>query len=469
MQKIYNDLVRLLGDNKVVNDPSIVYLHNRDAIYMRGNSRIVVFPESLDDVRKVVRYCYENEIRIYPQGGSSELTGSSIGWEDGIIISFIRMNRILEFSPIDRYIVVEPGLKLIDLNNYLEEHGYIFPIDPASVKNATVGGAINTGAGGLKGFKYGTMKDWVLGLEIVLPDKNATVLNLGSKTLKNREGYDLTRLIVGSEGTLALVTKAVLKVARKPSDIVSIAAFFDDLDSLMSAVVDLLSKDYKIMILEFVDRNTVELVKSHGLTSIESSGHMLILGVEKICDKVFLDDILGIIESHGGRDIIFAESIEDAENIGIYSIRRGFYTTFIELAAENSEGTPFVYTEDISVPPSRLPELIRDIEKIVEKYKVPIGIAGHAGDGNIHPTMYAVDDESKERVLNAAYEIMYLAIKYGGVISSEHGIGLLKKDMLLKAYHIRGSEKALEIMKGIKHIFDPKNILNPDKVLPEVS
>jgi len=466
VKRIVKDLSRLIGRNKVSSDPAVLALHNRDAAYLYGDSQIVVYPESTEDIRNIVRYCYKNDLRIYPQGGSSELTGSSIPRDDGIIMSFIRMDRILEYSPIDRYIVVEPGLRLIELNNFLGKDGYFFPIDPASVKSATVGGAINTGAGGLKGFRFGSIRDWVIGLEIVLPDEDATVLRIGSKTFKSREGYDLTRLIVGSEGTLAIVSKAILKFMRKPGDIISVAAFFKDLHSLMEAVLNLLESPLDIIIMEFVDANTVEMVKSHRDISLEGSGHMLIVGslAKEYRSKEVAREIVERLVESGGENIQYAYDMDEAEKKGIYTIRRGFYTTLIERAARETSN-PILYIEDISVPPSKLPDVVKEIEDIIERYGIPTGLAGHIGDGNLHPTMYITDPKDEEKLKKMGEEIMMVALKYDGVISSEHGIGLMKKDMLVKAFKYRDSEKALTIMRDIKKIFDPKNILNPDKVL----
>lgn len=466
VKRVVKDLTRLIGRDKVSSDPAILALHNRDAAYLYGDANVVVYPESTEDIRNVVRYCYKHDIKLYPQGGSSGLTGSSIPWDDGIILSLIRMDRMVEYSPIDRYIIVEPGLRLIELNIYLDRDGYFFPIDPASIKSATVGGAVNTGAGGLKGFRYGSMRDWVLGLEIVLPDEDATVLKIGSKTLKSREGYDLTRLVVGSEGTLAIVSKAILKIMRKPGDIVSISAFYRDLDDLMKVVLDLMESDLDIIIMEFVDRETVEIVKSYWDIPLEGSGNMLIVGVVSkdkpdVAAKKLIEYMLG----NGGMDIYYAYNLEEAERRGIYSIRRGFYPALIEKASRESTN-PIIFIEDISVPPSHLPEVVKEIEGIINRYGIPTGLAGHIGDGNLHPTMYITDRRDMEKLIDMGEEIMRVALRYDGVISSEHGIGLRKKKMLREAFKYRDSVKALDIMHRIKEVFDPKRILNPDKVLP---
>jgi len=466
VKRVVKDLSRLIGRDKVSSDPAILSLHNRDAAYLYGDADIVVYPESTEDIRNVVRYCYKHDIKIYPQGGSSELTGSSIPRDDGIILSLIRMDRIVEYSPIDRYVIVEPGLRLIELNTFLDRDGYIFPIDPASIKSATVGGAVNTGAGGLKGFRYGSMRDWVLGLEIVLPDEDATVLKIGSKTLKSREGYDLTRLVVGSEGTLAIVSKAILKIMRKPGDIVSVSAFYQELDDLMKTVLELMNSDLDIIIMEFVDRDTVEIVKNYWNIPLDGSGNMLIVGAlargnPDIVTQKLVDYMLG----NGGMNIYYAYNLEEAEKLGIYSIRRGFYPALIEKASRESKN-PMIFIEDISVPPSHLPEVVKEIEDIIYRYGIPTALAGHIGDGNLHPTMYITDDRDMEKLMNMGEEIMRVALRYDGVISSEHGIGLRKKKMLWEAFKYRESVKALEIMYRIKEIFDPKKILNPDKVLP---
>lgn len=470
MSNIGKELSKILGKDKVYYDKVSLDLYSRNAIYMKGVTDAVVFPESLDDVRSVVRYAYEKNVKIYPQGSSSELVGSSIPSENSIVINFSRMNRIMETSLLDSYTIVEPGVRIIELNEFLEENGFFFPVDPASYKTATVGGAINNGSGGMMGARYGTMKDWVLGLEVVLPDKNATVLRLGSKTLKNREGYDLVRLFVGSEGTLGIVTKAVLRIAPKPRYVAVIAGFFEKFSSLIDVVTEVKKGGYDVLMMEFIDEYSAKTtVKSLNL-DINVYGHMLIVavvGYRESVDKI-LEELSEIFMDKGARKLYKARSIEEAEEKGIFEIRRGYHPAAIKLAAEERSSyraKPLVFTEDISIPPSRLLDAVYDIRRLSEEYGIEVSIAGHISDGNIHPLIWSEEGRHDPEKINMLFEdIMKVALKYEGVISSEHGIGLLKKNMLKKAFEYRDSVRALSLMKEIKKIFDPKMILNPGKI-----
>ncbi len=455
---VYSDLKRVLGGGKVSRDPVILSLHTRDAAYLRGDAYAVVYPTSVEDVRKVVQYCFENDVKIYPQGGSSELTGSSIPNGDGIILSFIKMRRVLEYSVGDSYIYVEPGLSLYEVNQQVERHNQIFPIDPSSLRTATVGGAVSTGAGGLKGFRYGLMRDWVLGLDLVLPDEEATLLKLNYKTLKSREGYDLVRLIVGSEGTLALVVGAVLRLAPSPGPYSTVAGFFSNLDSLVEASIALRMNIPELLILEFVDASTVEKVVGYGRVERLGEGHMLIAASTDDSEKM-----VEYMRRYGADSILVAETPSEADEMGIYEVRRGFYPVLIDEAVAKTGGEPAIYIEDVSVPPTKLSQFLREVREVLEKSGVSYGLAGHIGDGNIHPTMWAPRSEI-DRLYRVGEEIMDIAIEYGGVVSSEHGIGVVKRGALVRSLRRRGL-KALELMRGIKKVFDPRNILNPGKVI----
>jgi glycolate oxidase len=469
--KVVKDLSKLLGKDKVDDDELVVRLYSRNAVYMNGIAQAVVFPTTSDDVSVIVRYCYKNNICIYPQGSSSELVGSSTPRLDGIVISFQRMNRILDASIIDSYVVVQPGVRLIDLNNYLARMGYMFPVDPASIRIATVGGAINTGAGGMQGAKYGTMKDWVLELEIVIPNEGGSIIRIGSKTAKCRQGYDLVRLIVGSEGTLALVTEATLKITPIPDNIVVAAAFFDSLNDLMNTVIDLKRDGFNALMMEFVDADTVAMASETIGSRITGSGHLLIVAVDTPFEatKRILRDIKSYMEPNNASKIYDAASLAEADEMGLLDIRRNAYPASIKIASESRKdpmSRVMVYVEDISVPPSRLVEAIEKLKGLAERYDLPMCLAGHVSDGNIHPVIWIEegDEEKKEALLAMATDIMRISVELGGTMSSEHGIGLTKRERLVKEMERKGSLEAIGLMKDIKRIFDPKGILNPDKV-----
>jgi glycolate oxidase len=469
-KRIVEDLRKILGRESVEDDELTIKLYSRDAAYIEGSALAVVFPKSTDEVSALLSYAYRRDLKIYPQGSTSELVGSSTPSDDGVILSLSRMNRIKEYSVVDMYAIAEPGVRLVELNEVLAEAGYMFPIDPASVKSATVGGAINSGAGGMMGLRYGTMKDAVLGLEVVLPDEKGTVLRLGGRTTKYRAGYDLIRLIVGSEGTLAVVTEATLKIVPIPENIVSIAAFFPSLDDLVNAVVELKRRGINLYIAEFLDSQTVDAAKVMK-PRIQGEGNLLIISVDiarEAADRMLLT-LEEIMKENNASAVFKASSMKEAEEMGIFDMRRGFYPASIKIAAERRrdvERRSIFFIEDISVPPSRLAECVKRIRDLAEKHNVNITLGGHIGDGNLHPNVWFEegDEEGKRRALEFLDELMKLAIELDGTISSEHGIGTTKKEFLLMEMERKEGLKALEIMKEIKRAFDPKGILNPGKL-----
>ncbi|AAB90434.1 MULTISPECIES: glycolate oxidase subunit GlcD [Archaeoglobus] len=460
--KITKELEKILGKGNVSTDPLVVTLHSTDAIGKAGNATAVVFPENTEQVARIAKLCYENNIKIYPQGSSTELSGSSVP-EDGIVINFSKMNKIEEINVVDGYAVAQPGVRIAELEERLNEHSYTFPVDPGSVRSATVGGAINTGAGGMRGAKYGTMVDWVLGLEVVTAD--GEVLNIGSRTLKCRQGYNLTKLIVGSEGTLAIVTKAILKIAPLPENIVYAGAFFDSPEKAMQAVVEI--KHMWPAIMEFLDSDLVKAGRE--ISGIDEEGNMLVVGIE--CNHEASERIASALESilsQTARRVIIARNQRELEEKNLLALRRAFYPLAIKLASkEFGTKKSLVLIEDISVPVSKLPEAIRGIKEIARKYDFTVFIAGHVGDGNLHPTIWTSpeDEELMSRSHKFYTEVMELALRLGGTISAEHGIGVVKKEGLEMEMKYKKSEKALEIMREIKKLFDPKNILNPGKVV----
>jgi glycolate oxidase len=470
--KIVRDLSRILGRDKVVSDELVVKVYAKNASYMEGSALAVIFPESTSDVSKLLRYCYENNVKVYPQGSASELPGSTIPVEGpGVIVSFERMNRIRGVNLTDSYVIVEPGLRIVDLNQELMKYGYMFPIDPASVRVATIGGAINSGAGGMMGVRYGTMRDWVLELEIVLPDSEGTVLRVGCKTMKCRQGYDLVRLIVGSEGTLAVVTEATLKITPIPESVVVLATFFPELESLVKTVIDVKKARFDVILMEFVDDVTVKLLLERFKFKVAGEGHYLLLGVVTSPESTerVLNSLEEILKSNGALSIYKARSMDEAESMGLLDIRRSYYPASIKIASETRRdptGRIFVFVEDISVPPSKLLEAIRGIRVIQRKYELPMTLGGHVGDGNLHPVVWVEegDKDKLERYHRMVEEIMRLSVELGGTVSSEHGIGLSKKKGLVMELESKRSLKALEYMKAVKRLFDPKNILNPGKI-----
>ncbi|MEB3774818.1 MAG: FAD-binding protein [Desulfurococcales archaeon] len=454
-----------------IDDPAIVRLYSREPSGLEGRGVAVVFPESVEDLSKIARYAYKNEVPIYPQGSSSDLVGGAVPDREGLIISFERMNRILGISLGDTLVDVEPGVRLGDLNVELAEKGYMFPVDPGSVSIATVGGAINSGAGGLRGAKYGVMRDWVLGLTIVLPDSEGSILRIGCRTLKCRQGYDLVRLIIGSEGTLALVGEATLRITPVPENVVTGLGFYRSLEDLAETVVRIKESGVQPLVMEFMDERTASIAARVVGSRIPVEGHMLLVGVDvnhEATDR-YAEWLRKVMTEMGAGSVYIARTSREAEEMKLYEIRRNLFPAQLAKALETRRGTSRIiaYMEDISVPPTKVPDAVRLLRELEERVGLEMFLGGHIGDGNLHPAVaYTADQEGiGERVEEWHMEVMRIALKLGGTVSSEHGIGLLKKKGLEMEMELLGSLKAIELMRGIKRIFDPKGILNPGKVV----
>ncbi len=470
--KIISRLRDILGKEYVETDPAAIKLYSKEASGLEGVAVAVVFPEKTEEISEIVRFAYENDIKIYPQGSATDLAGAAIPQHHGIVISFDRMNKIKGYSIVDSYIIAEAGARVIELNDLLAKEGYMFPVDPASMKAATVGGVIAAGGGGLRGALYGTMREWLMELEVVLPDENGSVIKVGCRTTKCRQGYDLVRLFAGSEGTLGIVTEATLKITPIPENIVTVAGFFDTLEQAMDAVVGIKKARISPYAMEFIDAKTVEIGKQNLNLDWDVKGNMLIVSVSgpvEIADK-HVKILSENMEKAKATNTLKATSQDEAEKLRIFDLRRACYPSAIQLAAQSMDpekSKPLILIEDIAVPPTKLPETVKQLRDLEEKYGLPLAIFGHVGDGNLHPTTWidATDEEAKKKVWEMFDEIMEIALKMGGTISAEHGIGLHKKKGLEMEMKHRKSEKALELMREIKKIFDPKNILNPGKVI----
>ncbi len=463
-------LKKHLGE-KLVDDPAIVSLYVKEPSGLEGDAYAVALPESEDDLRFIVSTCVKHRVPMYGQGSMTSLSGNAVP-RGGIVISFEMMNRIHKISVVDRIAIVEPGIRLEELNEKLAEYGLMFPVDPASSGVATVGGAIANGAGGLRGAKYGTMRDWVLGLRIVLPNEEASTLNVGCSTVKCRQGYDLTRLIIGSEGTLALVTRAILRLAPLPEDTVYALAFYDSLEDLVNAFVEVRKSGLNPFMLEFMDAATVEYASRSLKVPYRAEGHLFLVGVEtfKEASSRILSKLVDILRRYKPKELVTAIGDNDMREKKLLAVRKNLFAGQAGITIERlGKGKQaMVMIEDIVVPPSRVPEAVEEIRRLGEKYGLLVFLGGHIGDGNLHPAVGFDSNniEEKKKVEEWFQKVMEVAIKLGGSVSAEHGIGLLKIRGLKRELERRGAAKALELMRGIKKLFDPYGLLNPGKVLP---
>ena len=415
---------------------------------------IVVFPTSAQEVSAILRLANMEKIPVTPRGGGTNVSGGSVPIEGGIVLCTTKMNKILKVDKENLTATVEPGVVLMDLNMALAREGLFFPPDPQSFLGATLGGVIAENAGGPACVKYGVTKQYVLGLQVVLP--NGTILELGGRTIKNVVGYDLTMLFVSSEGTLGVITKAELKVNPLPPARKTIMAVYSDLALAGETVFRVLENGVipdKIELLDNWVINRIEEMMPMGLPT--DADAILLFQTDGIPEAVETESkkIVEIVKKYGAREVTVAKDQDEANK---YWLARGagFAATYGK--------TKTVFSEDVTVPRNNMPALIRKCKELSKKYDVDIVVLGHAGDGNLHPSVLT-DINNKEhydRAVQAMEEIIQTAVELDGVLSGEHGIGLEKQ----KFFNRVTDPVVVNMMKGIKALFDPNNIMNPGKI-----
>ncbi|MDP8011535.1 MAG: FAD-binding oxidoreductase [Thermoplasmata archaeon] len=460
---VLNKLRDIVGEKHVLNKKEDFIPYMKDASFFEGAEPIaVVLPGNVDEVSKIMKFCNDNLIPVVVRGGGSSLTGSSILKGEGIILSMARFDKILDLSVEDRYVIAEAGVKLDVLNSYLNKYGFFYPPDPASSISATVGGSINTNAGGLKAAMYGATKEWVLGLEVVLTD--GTIIQTGGKVLKRSIGYDLTALFIGSEGTLGVITKAILKITALPEKYGRIMVYYKSISEAGRAIANLKNKGITPLIAEFMDKISMDSITHvHGLKFPENAEYLLLIDIsstEESLDRKLKDayDIISKTDNIG-----IKITTDKNEMDAMYQARKGLYSSHLN---ERSSPNEYVVIADIVVPTSKLPDSLKEIKNKIEEYNLKVALFGHIGDGNIHANIFAnINDKNHmERVNAFMMDLGRIALEHEGSVSSEHGIGMEKIDLLKEEFKFKKSERNLDIMKSIKNIFDPNNILNRGKL-----
>ncbi|MCI2414779.1 MAG: FAD-binding oxidoreductase [Candidatus Aramenus sp.] len=402
---------------------------------------IIFYPRNEGEVAKVVRYAYERGIPVVTWGAGTSLTGA-VECNGCILIDVKYMDKILEVNEVDWYARVQPGVNLEYLNRRLAERGFFLPPDPASFFLCTVGGATANSSGGMRGVKYGTFKEWVLAVKVVLP--NGKVVKLGEPLRKNRAGYDLVSLFVGSEGTLGVITEIWFRITPLPRrKTFTVMVYVKDVEESGRVIVEVRKRRILPEMAEYLDREVVRALNKHLNAGLkESDGGLMLFSVE----EDYLGDLLDVLR---GNEVVVAEG-EEAERL--YSIRA---QSAIALRAEAKH----MVVEDIVVPVSKLPEAIERLKEVERKYNVRLPVIAHIGDGNLHPNILYDEGE----VEGLFEEVANIAIELGGSVSGEHGIGTQKaKVMALQLLKHNGRE-VLDIMEGIKRLIDPKGIMNPGK------
>jgi glycolate oxidase len=375
----------------------------------------------------------------------------------GIVLDLSHMNKILKISIEDRLAVVQPGVVYADLEKALAADGFIFPPDPASGKVCTLGGNVATNAGGVKGAKYGTTRDYVLGLQVVLPD--GRIMRTGSKTMKSVSGYDLTKLFVGSEGTLGIVTEIILKINPKTTAASTAMATFEDLEDAGRAVCEIMHSGIIPSVLEILGKEAISAINQNTDLNLPEMDAMLLAetdGYTKEETDYQMRKVLEVFEKNHAKEVKQAQSEEEAADL--WAARKSAYAVLARLQTHQ-------VLEDVTVPMTKIPDLLKGVKAISEKYDIMIATYGHAGDGNLHP-QFVYDGYDPEQVKSkeaASDELFKLAIELGGTLTGEHGIGMQKAPHMA----LEHDEVAMDVMRSIKKMVDPNNILNPGKMALE--
>jgi glycolate oxidase len=419
----------------------------------------IVSPRNSEEVSQILKFCNQYGVPIVPRGSGTNLCAGTCPTEGGVVLLFKHMNKILEIDEENLTITVQPGVITLDLINAIEEKGLFYPPDPSSMKISTIGGNINENSGGLRGLKYGVTRDYVIGLEAVLP--NGDIIRTGGKLAKDVAGYDLTRLFVGSEGTLCVITEATLKLIPMPETRKTMLALYQDLSAAARSVSKIIANKIIPTTLEFLDQATLKVVEDYAQIGLPTDVQAVLLieqdGPPEVVDRD-VQKIAEVCKQENAVSIQIAATEEEA--MALRTARRAALSAVARLK-------PTTILEDATVPRSEIANMVKAINEITEKYQLTICTFGHAGDGNLHPTCAtdARDHEEMERVEKAFAEIFEKAIELGGTITGEHGVGAMKAPYL----EWKLKKEGIAAMKGIKQAFDPNNIMNPGKVFAKDS
>jgi len=453
---VMKELQEIVGKENVATEKQDRVCYSYDATQMEFLPDIVVFPGTTDEISRVIRLANRESIPVFPRGAGSGFSGGSLPKGGGIVLVTTRMNRILRIDTDNLIAVVEPGVITGDLQDAVEKLGLFYPPDPASLRFSTLGGNVAECAGGPRAVKYGVTKDFVLGLEVVLP--TGAVITTGGETYKGVVGYDLTKLLCGSEGTLGVITRITLRLLPLPETRTTMLAIFDSIDGAAGAVAAIIRGRIIPTTLEFLDHSALKCVEGEFSLGIPAAARAVLLieldGEKELVERQAgrIGDLirpLGLIEFKAAADAAEAEELWKARRLVSPALRKV---------------NPDKINEDIVVPRNRVPDIIRRIDGIREKYGIPIINFGHAGDGNIHVNIMI--DRSRtgesEKAEQAVREIFTATLELGGTMSGEHGIGLSKAPYIPLELNV----EQITAMKAIKTALDPKNILNPGKIFP---
>jgi glycolate oxidase len=454
------ELAAIVGGSYVKDDPESLITHSYDGTPMlQSLPDAVIYPGSTEQVSEVMKVLAKHRVPVISRGSGTNLCGGTVPVQGGVVMVMHRMNRIIEVDLDNLTAVVQPGLITKSFIAHVESLGLFYPPDPSSMAISTIGGNIAECSGGLRGLKYGTTKDYVLGLEAVLA--SGEIIRTGGKLMKDVAGYDLTKLLVGSEGTLAIVTEATLKLVPPPKHKKTMLAMFKNIYDAARTVSKIIESRIIPSTLEFLDNATVQVVDDYARLGLPRDMEAILLIEQDGEPEPVERDILlieAICRQENAHSVTVAQSEEEA--LKLLTARRSAFTALARLR-------PTTILEDATVPRSRIADMVLEINRIAAKHNVNICTFGHAGDGNLHPTATtdARNKEEIERVEAAFEEIFEAAIRLGGTITGEHGVGLVKSPYL----EWKVGPTGIELMKAVKQAFDPHNLLNPGKIFAKQS
>lgn len=448
-------LRNIVGAQNVLTQPEDVIPYGFDGTAaLKQPAECVVFAQNAGQVAEVLKLAKNNRRPVVTRGSGTGLSGGSVPVPGGFVLCLAKMDRVIELDEKNLTLLVESGVLTQKIFDLADAAGLLYPPDPGSMKISTIGGNVAENSGGLRGLKYGVTRDYVMGLEVVLPD--GQIVWLGSKCVKDVAGYSMKDVFIGSEGTLGVITKVLLKLLPKPQAKKTLLATFARMDQAAEAISAIIATKIIPCTLEFLDKITVRCVEEFAHIGLPLDAETLLLMETDGHPAVIADEarrMEEIARQHGAQSIVIAQSAEESARLA--TARRAALSALARVS-------PTTILEDVTVPRSELAQMIRFIQETGRRHRLRIGVFGHMGDGNLHPTFLTDERNAEEmaRVEAAMREIFDFAAKLGGTITGEHGVGLAKKKFLPSAI----GEGSLELMRRLKRALDPDNILNPGKI-----
>jgi glycolate oxidase len=453
-KEVIKQIKAICGEEHTCSSKEDLICYGYDATNLEGPAELVVFPRTAGEISEILKLANQYQFPVVPRGMGTGMTGGSVPIQGGVVVAMTRFNRVLEIDQKNLIAVVEPGVITGDFQKQVEALGFFYPPDPASLLYCTIGGNAAECAGGLRAVKYGVTKDYVLGLEVVLP--TGEIINTGVRTVKGVVGYDLTKLFVGSEGTLGIITKIILRFIPLPEARQTLMVVFRKVEDAATAVSNIISAKIIPSILEFMDNASIRCVEDYLHLGLPiDAGALLLIEVDgdrEVLPK-YIQKIDQITRDLDRYEMKVAENEKETE--ALWKARKALSPATYRL-------NPTKVNEDITVPRDQIATFIKEAERIAEKSHLKMVNFGHAGDGNIHTTLMidGKNEDERKRAEAAIEEIFKLTLRLGGTLSGEHGVGITKAAYI----DLELSPATIDVMKKIKKVLDPNNILNPGKI-----